>query len=124
LSNALELRRFQPRRGAQSILSQVYMPPVILSTTPFLDPGRVEKSPTLLSTRLDSQHRIEFMMGKMGLVDFFDNNGVGSDSHLQFTNWPSITMALTITLPTHVAIPSLRFSVMPDRNSKSATRKH
>ena len=26
-------------------------------------------------------------MGKMGLVDFFDNNSVGSDSHLQFTNW-------------------------------------
>jgi hypothetical protein len=31
--------------------------------------------------------RIEFIMGKMGMVDFFDNNAVGSDSHLQFTNW-------------------------------------
>ncbi len=31
--------------------------------------------------------RIEFIMGKMGLVDFFDLNSVGSDSHLQFTNW-------------------------------------
>jgi high affinity Mn2+ porin len=33
------------------------------------------------------RRRIEFTMGKMGLVDFFDNNSVGSDSHLQFTNW-------------------------------------
>src|ERR1700761_9123082 len=33
------------------------------------------------------RRRIEFIMGKMGMVDFFDNNSVGSDSHLQFTNW-------------------------------------
>jgi high affinity Mn2+ porin len=26
-------------------------------------------------------------MGKMSMVDFFDVNAVGSDSHLQFTNW-------------------------------------
>ena len=26
-------------------------------------------------------------MGKMGLNDFFDTNAIGSDSHLQFTNW-------------------------------------
>ena len=31
--------------------------------------------------------RIEIHFGKMGLVDFFDVNDVGSDSHLQFTNW-------------------------------------
>ena len=33
------------------------------------------------------RRRIEFIMGKLGLVDFFDLNAVGSDSHLQFTNW-------------------------------------
>ncbi len=33
------------------------------------------------------RRRIEFIMGKLGLVDFFDLNSVGSDSHLQFTNW-------------------------------------
>ena len=33
------------------------------------------------------RRRIEFTMGKLGLVDFFDLNSVGSDSHLQFTNW-------------------------------------
>jgi hypothetical protein len=31
--------------------------------------------------------RIEFRAGKMTLPDFFDVNGPGSDSHLQFTNW-------------------------------------
>ena len=33
------------------------------------------------------RRRIEFRMGKMSLIDFFDVNAVGSDSHLQFTNW-------------------------------------
>src|SRR5581483_10702503 len=31
--------------------------------------------------------RLEIRAGKIGLVDFFDLNSVGSDSHLQFTNW-------------------------------------
>jgi len=31
--------------------------------------------------------RIEFRVGKMSLADYFDLNRVGSDSHLQFTNW-------------------------------------
>jgi hypothetical protein len=31
--------------------------------------------------------RVEFRIGKMGLPDFFDLNGPGSDSHLQFMNW-------------------------------------
>lgn len=31
--------------------------------------------------------RLEFRAGKMTLPDFFDINVVGSDSHLQFTNW-------------------------------------
>ena len=34
-----------------------------------------------------SVRRIEFRVGKMTLPDFFDINGVGSDSHLQFMNW-------------------------------------
>ena len=33
------------------------------------------------------RRRIEFRLGKMSMVDFFDVNAVGSDSHLQFTNW-------------------------------------
>ena len=31
--------------------------------------------------------RLEFRVGKMSLPDSFDLNSVGSDSHLQFTNW-------------------------------------
>jgi len=31
--------------------------------------------------------RLEIRAGKFSTVDFFDINGVGSDSHLQFTNW-------------------------------------
>jgi high affinity Mn2+ porin len=31
--------------------------------------------------------RIELRAGKLSTVDFFDINGVGSDSHLQFLNW-------------------------------------
>ena len=31
--------------------------------------------------------RLEFRIGKMTLPDFFDFNDIGSDSHLQFTNW-------------------------------------
>ena len=31
--------------------------------------------------------RVEFRVGKMSLPDFFDVNGPGSDSHLQFMNW-------------------------------------
>jgi carbohydrate-selective porin OprB len=31
--------------------------------------------------------RIELRAGKLGMADFFDVNSVGSDSHLQFTNW-------------------------------------
>jgi len=31
--------------------------------------------------------RLEFRAGKMTLPDFFDANGVGSDSHIQFMNW-------------------------------------
>ena len=31
--------------------------------------------------------RLEFRLGRMTLPDFFDLNDIGSDSHLQFTNW-------------------------------------
>jgi carbohydrate-selective porin OprB len=31
--------------------------------------------------------RLEFRFGKLCLVDFFDVNSVGTDSHLQFMNW-------------------------------------
>ena len=39
-----------------------------------------------LATSLPAR-RLEFRIGKMGLVDFFDTNTYGTDSHLQFLNW-------------------------------------
>src|SRR5665213_3085716 len=46
----------------------------------------VERGPLSLASQLPAR-RIEIRAGKMGLVDFFDLNASGSDSHLQFTNW-------------------------------------
>ena len=45
-----------------------------------------ERTPLSLFTRMPS-HRLEFRIGKLSMVDFFDANQVGSDSHLQFMNW-------------------------------------
>jgi carbohydrate-selective porin OprB len=33
------------------------------------------------------ERRIEVRVGKFGIVDYFDLNAIGSDSHLQFMNW-------------------------------------
>jgi high affinity Mn2+ porin len=53
-----------------------------------LTADRVDEQPNpFYLQRSLPRKRIEFVMGKMGMVDFFDNNAVGSDSHLQFTNW-------------------------------------
>ena len=45
----------------------------------------VERNPLSLHTKLPTR-RVEFRAGKMQLVDFFDLNSGGSDSHLQFLN--------------------------------------
>ena len=42
--------------------------------------------PLALAARIPAR-RLEIRAGKFGIVDFFDANAVGSDSHLQFTNW-------------------------------------
>ncbi len=46
----------------------------------------VERDELNLATSLPAR-RIEFRFGKFDLVDFFDVNTWGSDSHLQFLNW-------------------------------------
>lgn len=46
----------------------------------------VERGPLSLASHLPVR-RLEFRAGKIGLSDFFDVNGVGSDSHFQFMNW-------------------------------------
>ncbi|HXW17939.1 MAG TPA: carbohydrate porin [Candidatus Acidoferrales bacterium] len=45
-----------------------------------------ERGPLGLATSLPVR-RIEFRVGKFDLVDFFDQNSGGSDTHLQFMNW-------------------------------------
>lgn len=45
-----------------------------------------ERDPLHLATSLPAR-RIEFRIGKFDVVDFFDLNTFGSDSHLQFLNW-------------------------------------
>ncbi len=45
-----------------------------------------ERGPFGLATSLPAR-RLEFRIGKFSLVDFFDLNSAGSDSHLQFMNW-------------------------------------
>jgi high affinity Mn2+ porin len=45
-----------------------------------------ERGPFALAMRLPAR-RLELRAGKFGTADFFDNNDVGSDSHLQFMNW-------------------------------------
>jgi hypothetical protein len=46
----------------------------------------VDRGPISLFTTLPAR-RLELRLGKFGMVDFFDVNSVGSDSHLQFMNW-------------------------------------
>ena len=70
-----------------------------LSTAPYLARGEIhqifgltaemvdqDRGPLALATKVPSR-RFEIRIGKMTLPDIFDVNSVGSDSHLQFTNW-------------------------------------
>jgi len=71
-----------------SLSQNIYASRYFIHQTLPLTADRVEEEPNPFYLQKSiPRRRIEFTMGKMGLVDFFDNNGVGSDSHLQFTNW-------------------------------------
>lgn len=66
----------------------IYMARAMLHHTIPLSADRVEVEPGPFSLQSSiPRRRIELRAGKMGTVDFFDVNAVGSDSHLQFTNW-------------------------------------
>jgi high affinity Mn2+ porin len=45
-----------------------------------------ERNPFSISKTVPEK-RLEIRLGKFSVADFFDTNSVGSDSHLQFTNW-------------------------------------
>jgi high affinity Mn2+ porin len=67
---------------------QVYAARYFIHYTVPLTSYRVEEQPNPFYLQSSiPRRRLEFTIGKMGLIDFFDLNGVGSDSHLQFTNW-------------------------------------
>ncbi len=70
-----------------------------LSSAPYLARGEIhqtigltdrmadqERGPLALATKVPVR-RFDIRIGKMTLPDSFDVNSVGSDSHLQFTNW-------------------------------------
>jgi high affinity Mn2+ porin len=66
----------------------VYMARIMLHQTFPLTADRVEVDPKPLNVQGSvPTRRIELRVGKMSVVDFFDVNAIGSDSHLQFTNW-------------------------------------
>jgi len=70
-----------------------------LSTAPYFSRGVIhqivgltnemtdqDRGPFALAARVPVR-RFEIRIGKMGMPDTFDINSVGTDSHLQFTNW-------------------------------------
>jgi hypothetical protein len=71
----------------------------LLSKEPYLGRGMIhkvfalckdkveaERSPLSLFSQLPCR-RLEVRFGKFSVVDFFDQNAVGSDTHFQFSNW-------------------------------------
>jgi high affinity Mn2+ porin len=71
----------------------------LLSKAPYLARGMIHKVFALSKDQVENQRsffslfeelprrRLEIRFGKFSMPDFFDINSVGSDTHLQFTNW-------------------------------------
>src|ERR1035437_8211929 len=71
----------------------------LLSKVPYLGRGMIHKVFALSEDKVENQRnafslfeelprrRLEVRFGKFSMPDFFDINSVGSDPHLQFTNW-------------------------------------
>ena len=65
----------------------VYVSRCFLHRTVALTAERIEVQPNPLFLQASiPRQRLEITVGKVNLLDFFDVNEVGSDSHLQFTN--------------------------------------
>ena len=70
-----------------------------LSKAPYLARGMIHKVFGLSKDKIENQRnafslfeelprrRLEIRFGKFSMVDFFDVNSVGSDTHFQFANW-------------------------------------
>ena len=71
----------------------------LLSKAPYLARGMIHKVFALSKDKVENdrsflslfkelpRRRLEVRFGKFSMVDFFDQNSVGSDTHFQFTNW-------------------------------------
>jgi high affinity Mn2+ porin len=71
----------------------------LLSKAPYLGRGMIHKVFALSQDKVENQRsylslfdelprrRLEIRFGKFSVVDFFDQNSVGSDTHFQFSNW-------------------------------------
>ena len=68
--------------------SAPYIARAMVHVTVPLSNDLVDATPTAFALAAHvAARRIEIRVGKLGMADFFDLNSVGSDSHLQFTNW-------------------------------------
>jgi high affinity Mn2+ porin len=72
-----------PSLGPIPYLARVELHQTIGFTDKLVDSQRTQFS---LATKVP-ERRFDLRAGKMGLPDTFDQNGPGSDSHLQFLNW-------------------------------------
>jgi high affinity Mn2+ porin len=72
-----------PTLGGAPYLARLMVRKVIALSS---DQVNVEPTPLALAPHLPAR-RLEIRAGKLGIVDFFDVNAVGNDSHLQFANW-------------------------------------
>lgn len=71
----------------------------LLSKAPYIARGMIHKVIALSDDKVENERtplslfdqlprrRLEIRFGKFSMVDFFDVNPVGSDTHFQFTNW-------------------------------------
>jgi high affinity Mn2+ porin len=71
----------------------------LLGKAPYLGRGMIHKVFALSQDKVPNdrsflslfnelpRRRLEIRFGKFSMVDFFDQNSVGSDTHFQFTNW-------------------------------------
>jgi hypothetical protein len=90
LSNAVGLGGFtnldvvrSPELGSKPYLARLMIRQIIPLSR---EKVAVERGPLALATSLPAR-RIEIRFGKFSLMDFFDLNSGGTDSHLQFLNW-------------------------------------
>lgn len=93
LSDALGMAGFtnvdvvrNPTLGSMPYVARAIVHHVFALSTKEEDQARTATS---LLTKLPVR-RLEIRAGKMSLADYFDVNGVGSDSHLQFLNWTAV----------------------------------